>query len=28
LLLDAGYVITQSPSEADLNIIVTCTNHL
>jgi MiaB-like tRNA modifying enzyme len=25
LLLDAGYVITQSPSEADLNIIVTCT---
>jgi len=25
LLLDAGYIITQSPSEADLNIIVTCT---
>jgi len=25
LLLDAGYTITQSPSEADLNIIVTCT---
>lgn len=25
LLLDAGYAITQSPSEADLNVIVTCT---
>jgi len=25
LLLDAEYTITQSPSEADLNIIVTCT---
>jgi MiaB-like tRNA modifying enzyme len=25
LLLDAGYTITRSPTEADLNVIVTCT---